>query len=403
MAALPIAAARSGAQSPVPIHVDPPVELTSFQKLLSGEGAFYNQPDYVKITKRNLAQTEALPVTYRWDTENKVIRVVKQIFSIIFFPVVLWQLLHALAGKAIVPASSPCLTAQGDLHKARSSIFVEQDVEWKYKRITIEVDGYQIDAMIVGKVDTLANKRWLLASSGNDTPYESLLTKQYTIQSILSDIQGNAILFNYPGVGASSGLPNRAAMAKAYRAILKFLEEEVGAKEIVGHGYSLGAAVQAEALNTHTLKQDVKYVFVKSHTFSNLSRTVSELAVKVLKLSCLGSTAAYYLTAPVRCLVSLLGWNMDTVASSKKLTVPEIILQTTDTEWYEEPLEDSSKIIDDDLLSPAATLAKALMDDDPQCPKKNKLFIGVPEMHGEPLRHPEALADWIRMYLQGRP
>ena len=34
---------------------------------------------------------------------------------------------------------------------------------WKYKRLTIEVDGYQIDATIMGKPNTLGNGRtWTL-------------------------------------------------------------------------------------------------------------------------------------------------------------------------------------------------------------------------------------------------
>ena len=93
----------------------------------------------------------------------------------------------------------------------------------------------------------------------------------------------NAIVFNYPGVGASSGLPNRQAMAKTYRAMLNFLEDRtngIGATEIIGYGHSIGGGVQGDALKTHELKKDVKYVFVKSRTFSDLSTTASLLMAK---------------------------------------------------------------------------------------------------------------------------
>ena len=57
---------------------------------------------------------------------------------------------------------------------SRSNISL--DGEWKYKRITVEVDGYKIDATIVGKATTLNNGRWMLASNGNGEFYEDKLS-----------------------------------------------------------------------------------------------------------------------------------------------------------------------------------------------------------------------------------
>ena len=184
--------------------------------------------------------------------------------------------------------------------------------EWKVKRLTIEVDGYHIDAAIMGKAATLENGRWVLTSNGNGSFYENHF-HDHNFKQILSKIDRNTILFNYPGVGCSPGLPNRQAMAKAYRAVLAFLEDQkngIGAKEIIGYGHSIGGGIQGEALNSHTLKKDIKYVFIKGRTFSELASVASK--------------TSWLMGA----LVKLLGWNINTLESSKRLKAPEIILQT---------------------------------------------------------------------------
>jgi hypothetical protein len=96
-------------------------------------------------------------------------------------------------------------------------------------------------------------------------------------------------------------------------------------------------------------------------------------------------------------LIKIIGWNMGSVESSKKLQAPEIILQTAAVANYEE-LVDSSKIIDDGIIPAQASLAKTLLDD-PECPKNNKVFIGIPEMHGEALRNPTFLVQKIEALL----
>jgi hypothetical protein len=359
---------------------------TPFKNILGGAKAFYNRPDYLYTTRRDLAQNRALPVIYTWNTENKIIRIVKQVLSIIIFPIGIYNLLHALAGKrAILPVSTPRLMgySENHAHHRRSNISLED--KWKYKRITVGVDGYEIDAMIIGKISTLNNGRWVLASNGNGEFYEDKLASRLNFKEILSGINGNAIVFNYPGVGASSGLPSRQAMAKAYLAMLNFLEDQengVGAKEIVGYGHSIGGGVQGDALKIHDLKKDtIKYVFVKSRTFSDLSSTVSTLVSRALGL-----------------LVKILGWNMDSVESSKKLQAPEIIMQTAKVNRYVE-LTDSSKIIDDGVITANAALAKAMLEDK-KYSKVNKIFIGMPERHNDELNDSSFLTQRINAFLE---
>ncbi len=355
---------------------------TTFKNILNGDMAFYNQPNYLDATRQDFAQNKSLPVNYIWNTENKIIRIAKQIISVIIFPIGIYQLLHALAGKvALLPASTPRLMKYPENHANDSRSSIVLDGEWKYKRIIVEVDGYKIDAMIVGKASTLNNGRWVLASNGNAEFYEDKLLYSWDFKKVLSEVNGNAIVFNYPGVGASTGLPNRKAMAKAYRAMLNLLEDQkngIGAKEIIGYGHSIGGGVQGDALKNHELKKNIKYVFVKSRTFSDLSTTASILTCK-----------------PLGFLVKIIGWNINSVESSKKLKAPEIIMQTAKVDRYEE-LNDHLKIVDDGIISANASLAKELLKDGKY---PNKVFIGIKERHNSQLKDTLFLVKKIEYFI----
>lgn len=336
---------------------------SSFADILSGKNAFYKADDYVETTKRDFSVKSTLPATYVWNTQGKIMRVVKTIFSYLFFPVLL---VHSLAGKhtGLLPASNLEMMGLDEGHAVRSRKNMDFDGEWKYKRFTIDVDGYQIDTVITGKASTLGNGRWVVDSNGNGEFYEYKL-KDREFTQFLTGMNSNGIVFNYPGVASSSDGPSRYAMAKAYRAVLKFVEEEIQAKKIVGKGFSIGGGTQGDALNNYKLKPDIKYVFIKIKTFYDLA------------------AAASYLTHPILGgLVKLLGWNLSSVESSKNLPVPEIVVQTAAVDEPEE-LKDSSKLIGDGVIANEASLAKVLLDDD-SCPKHNKTFIGVYGGHNTP-------------------
>ena len=351
---------------------------------------FYQQIDYVENTRRDFDQVKPLPASYTWDTESKIIRIAKKIFSIIVFPIGLYKLLQNLAGKVIVPASTPSLLSLSDDYAMQVRQNLPLAGDWKYKRVTVAVDGEQIDAAIICKESTFNNGRWFLASGGNAEFYEQNLVWNTDIKSILSEVHGNAIVFNYPGVGASSGVPNRQAMAKAYRAMLAFLEDNIngiGAKEIIGYGHSIGGGVQGDALESHELKSNIKYIFIKSRTFSNLRTEASSM----------GSFLGSFLGS----LVKFFGWNMDSTKSSKKLQVPEIILQTANVHKYQ-ILNDISRLLDDGVIPAQASLAKALLGDD-TCMKENKVFIGIPELHNGGLTDPSFLECQIERFWPDSP
>jgi|GEM_PF-717447 len=360
-------------------------EIPPLHDILGGPNAFYQELDYLASTERDLAENKTLPTRYTWKTERhisgteyKIIRLIKDIFLVIVYP------LHILVGFIVVPASIGF--SREDATKARSTI-LNQDAseQWKFKRLTVEVDGYRVDAMIVGKPSTLSNGRWLLQSNGNYELYENKFEANGSdLQQILRKIEGNALVFNYPGVGASSGFCSRQAMVKAYRAMLKFLEDKekgIGAKQIIGWGHSIGGGVQGDALKTHELKEDIEYVFVKRQTFSDLQTIASALTNR-----------------PLGFLVKIFGWNISSIESSKKLNAPEIIMQTANVQGDYEELDDSSKIIDDGVITAEASLAKRLLDDK-ECPREKKGFIGMPERHNDILRYPSFLAEKINDFL----
>ncbi|KKK67695.1 hypothetical protein LCGC14_2951510, partial [marine sediment metagenome] len=57
-----------------------------------------------------------------------------------------------------------------------------------------------------------------------------------------------------------------------------------------------------------------------------------------------------------------------------------------------------SKIKFDGIIHVDGSLAKELLED-PNCPKNNKLFIGMPEMHTDCLADPSFLAQKIDEFL----
>ena len=326
---------------------------------------------------------------YTWNTEGKISRIFKKILSILIFPVGCYQLIHLLLGKTFFLPSAQYPSYKAD--KIRAEILagrmreclINQNLNVgeypstaftrKYERITIEVDGERIDGMIVRASSSLKTDRWLLCSHGNGQTYEmQLLARDF--HQLLDNLNCNALLFNYPGVIASTGSANRNKMTKAYRAMLNFLEDRrrgLAAKEIIGYGHSIGAAVQAEALAQHTLKSNIRYVFVKSRSFSNLSLAAEELAQLVMEQITydlrnnrsffLLKVLSYFPRRPSKlagALVKIFGWNFSSVESSRRLQVPEIILQTASVKECAR-LNKSSLLVDfDGIITSGASLAR---------------------------------------------
>ncbi len=336
--------------------------MSNFTTILSGSNAFYNQENYADTLSNWVSNTKYTISLGATKTEKKIITFIKKIFEIIFFlPLFIYRSLQTLARVLVIPTTTFFFNKiQKEAIEYLKTSLKKEDL-LKYHRFTVEVDGIKVDAAIVGTVETLAKKRWVLKSNGNAELYEWNLMPDSDFRHILTELNSNALLFNYPKKKDCKEALTPETLGKVYRAMLTFLEEKAEAKEIIGYSFSIGGAVQAKALETHEFKSQVKYVWIKDRTFSNLIKTVNTL-----------------IFPPLGYLVKLLGWNIDTASSSKTLRTPEIILQRASS---------NKTIINDGVISAEASLAKALVKDNTHL-KKRKKIIGLKENHNQSIKNP---------------
>ncbi len=392
--------------------------MGSVQSLLSGETAFYNHPDLVE---KEMLQKSAPAPCYSYNTTSRIWQIARRILLVILLPIGISLLTYRImqwtaACCGLLPAVALAYLPKcicGDIHGMRARLAPSREwttqAGWYHKRISIEVDGQLIDCLITGKSATLQNGRWMITSTGNGESYETRWGQSYyrdfgehSMRELLKEIDCNAISFNCPGVMGSSGVPNKETITKASRAVLKFVEEGLKAEKIVWYGYSMGGAIQAAALNNHQPKEGVKYCFIKDRTFSNLADAADGVAQDFLSILPLSRLIAKL----VKLGVKLLGWNFDSVSSSKTLKEHEIIIQTvrkeallTDFEsdysytesGYTYTKNDYTESVNpetiesDGMITKEASLAYALLTD-PTCPKEKKHFIGIGGWHGTKLR-----------------
>lgn len=375
------------------------------------------------------------PLKYTCTHTKNSSNLLKIVLSIIIFPIGIYQIIHSLIGKLVVPASLKCMNPKSEIDLLRTRLIgtsslenelsrIESSIEngletlkdnkdnndflyknimsltrlkvtlirdfflkksFKHKRITIEVDGYKIDAMILENSYVVDKDKWVLKSLGNASYYEKELNGM-NFYNLLDKTNSNGIVFNYPGVGESSGFVSRSAMVKAYKAVLSFLEYDkqnggMGAKEIIGYGYSIGGGVQGDALKTHILKNNIKYVFVKDRTFSKLAPVASSIFCKLLGF-----------------LVKFFGWNINPIKSSKTLQHPEIIIQSTKDKTNVKKdgiIDNASLIVDDGVIPQKCSLGFKLLSKNYN---NKKTFIGTTKSHNEDIDY-SFLAEEIKKSL----
>ena len=360
--------------------------------VLSGSGAFYCQRDYIEKTRTELAAQGPLPPTEIFDSSSKTVRIIKGVFPKILVPWWMYDFFHTSFGSLFFQPSVSATIAE----QARPRINL--DSEWKYFRFSIVVDGVPVDAMVVGRPSTFTNGRWTLASLGITRIYECLLIDSpeqvcpghppglAPLQQLLSKTQSNAILYNYPGMGASGGFLNLPAMVKAHEALLRFIEDQLHACVIIDKGHSFGGAVQAEAWRTHKVKGDVSYVLVKDRSPLYVIDAVQNLAGRFFAIA-----------------GKILGWNIRTPASSDTLQVPEIHVMCLgnisdsrrfiDPSEISPPGEESSGPFYNDQMVPYYSSTAIYYLQHPSC--VSKVVIGVPDVHGASIEDPEVLAEAI--------
>ncbi len=349
--------------------------------------SFNYDKNYFDQLEEEFSSSVAIPApSYYYPSEQKTQGVAEQIFSHLLLVA---KLPHFLA-RATILRTTPTYSEEY-IDRIRHTVDPQSDdFGWKYKRISVEVHGALIDAMLVMRESTLNNGKWILNSLGHTEIYETHKAEFTDTKQLLLDLDANALIFNYPQIGGSQGFPDRKTLSETYKAMLSFLEDQIagiGAKTIIPYGYSLGGSVQAEALESHELKSDIDYVFIKSRTFSSLGKV---------------GDGKFW---PFGSVIQLLDWGMDTFTSSKKLTVPEIILQSAHVKDAKElRLTDQGLIADDGAFAAESTLAYDLLEAAKKDPflLENKTIIGIPENHVDLLSKEtlKVLAEEIKKALE---
>lgn len=352
-------------------------------QLTDGPDAFYNQANYIARTQADLAARKLLPVSYTWKTESQAWRIFKSVASIIIFPIGIYKLLHGLAGLAVLPGSpmSRIRRVREQMHSYRQ-VYIHPDNPRKYKRVTLQVDGYKIDTVFMVQPENMANRRWLVSAGGNAEFYEYQLAGD-RVTRMGDALQANILVFNPPAVMCSSGLlPQRKAMEKAYRLMIHFLEspyvnaagETVSlADEIILAGHSIGGGVVADTLlSKHKFNPQANHAAAFSRTFKDLSTAADTLILRGVGL-----------------IVKILGWNMNPARAARKTKMPHVVMQTGS----------NGRVIHDGIIAKEAAQATALQ-------KKKRYNQGnimlIAEDHNSPLQEETnaALCARIRRALQ---
>lgn len=408
--------------------------VNPFDQLLYGANPFWSKENESK-TQADLKLRVAPPAIYEVETESKIRRVIKEIFSILLVLPLIYRGLHALVGLAVVPASVMNFKSifgrslQQMRETAAESLYSTDPLTVaarpanpiKIMRLSVNVDGTPVDALLVGRASTLANRRWILMSGGNGEAYEgtlfnflmnerrpsnhSLANHYMNLGKLLGeaqkkkgeeaekgapeDLTPNILMYNNPGVEASKGWATQSALLKAHEALLTMLEDRekgIGANTVMVCGHSLGAGVGGQALSKHKFKYGITYLVLSSRSFSTLAAEISALICK-----CLAG------------LAYLLGWNMGSLDGSKRLAekgIHHVVLQTTkyetnvmgDPEFSSEYPEGEELIKErkngvahDEVIPAQAALGHVLANNNP-----NPDFCHVVACHA---RHNEALND----------
>lgn len=369
--------------------------------VLEGPQAFYNQTDYQEKVERDFAQEGLLPVQYTWKKEGELqwvtvaqlwIGAVGVALSVLenstFFKILaltnvaqlLCLSLFTLYGFSYMNnfTNHGAVKLKARANQLRADIPLKS--EWKFKRLTIDVNGHLVDAVIVGKPSTLNNGKWMIVANRINEVYEEKLKPGSDFMQLVDKLNCNAIVLNYPAVGQSAPKKGwgqnslrRDSAALSSEAALQFLEDKdkgIGAKTIISYSHLSGGWVQEDVLRVHALRPAIKYVVVRNNPIAER-----------------GSNSSFF-----KYVLDFTGLDFFNVRTSNTLEIPEVILSPAKVVVSEE-LHESSK-----LSKNGHPLANAILND-PSCDKTRKLIIGTPEHYEGEIHDPKFLAEKIDLLL----
>jgi hypothetical protein len=342
-----------------------------------------------------------------YETSSKCQRIATEIFKNVLFPLKMYDQMHEIAGAMALPSSmigcfygSPVSAQEGrPVHITRDSKLRESGEDK-----TLLVNGSRVSAHIVScgkKAD-----RWFVVANPNGTLYEEHLLQSGEhraqmrsgdrreipkghVYALAQKLDAHILFFNYPGVGLSEGMPSRHGMIESQRAVWRFAEEQLKAKEIINYGWSIGGGVQGEAIAGFQFKEDLKVASIKDRTFSSMAAAAKGLMGPVIAG---GAT--------------LLGWNINTLAGGLE---GDVVIQTAINRASNE-----RSVFSDGVIKAEAALESALggvqhtwVDLD-SVPYQNNHMRSLPDLDGEingsgrginPLRN---IVNEVRDAVEGR-
>lgn len=335
-----------------------------------------------------------------------VAKVAKWIFSWVLFPVQIHNFSHKLAKRVVLPSAWKDRTAvirfaenwpldtrkmseagfsiwilpilsqfrlKGFLEKWLVSRSTSLDKGWEFKRFVVGVDGEKIDAIFLRqKKLQVANRILFYCCSENELAEGKI--HDVELLSLAHKTHSHVVVWNYSGIGSSTGGGSQGELIKGCRAMLQCIER-LGFKEIISYGHGLGAAVLLSAHSQHRKKEDVLYTVVARSPFSNLSKA----------LSCqYGSLMSLF--------VRFAGWHFDNVKILSSFPYRTLVLHTAAVKSCEY-LKRASQIIPDGVLEDTdAALGTTLLNHAEEL-GWNQQVIGFREVHNEPLSYRQI--EWL--------
>lgn len=348
--------------------------------VLTGSKAFYRERAYKKRAQEDFEQEAPLYPSSSYEPESEGLgsQFLSRVDQIVRGP------LQSFLGSSLFA------TSDSDKIATRARAHIDLETEWVFRRVSVLVDGFKVDGMLMGRPSTLANGRWVLNTLGRSGFYECHVIKNpgemnpdhadylTSMHQMLSRLEANVVYYNPPGMAASEGKTTRSSVDRAHEAFLQFLEYNIGAREIVDYGHSIAGVAQGDSWAAHIPRAGVKYVLVKDRTFKTMSGMIS---------ATMGRSLGY--------LSWLAGWDMDSMQSSKTLPFPEVHILSLKGLRSPQRLTRSSQVEYGDARIPVGeSLGMEFLRSD--APSQGpKLFVGVPERHEDPIQDPSVIADAI--------
>ncbi|WP_213318682.1 CPn0927/CPn0928 family alpha/beta hydrolase fold protein [Chlamydiifrater volucris] len=259
----------------------------------------------------------------------RIIKIVlKVLLYIVLFPLgVLW-ILGKCCQYAVLPISSKFFFNQvmGSLSPSKSKLLTQNiRILWKSGvrhcyRIPIAVaSDCVIDTVVMSFVedrreafDEKCARPWVLVALGNSEAIEGGCREE--ILYLAERLKANVMMFNYPGVGKSTGTPTMAKLAQAHSACLEFLER-YRPSHIYCYGFSLGTVVQGRSLSEHPMRKDVKYIAIKDRGPASMGEAADSLA-RVIPMA--------------KRILTFFNWEVNLANLVKNSKIPEIIICPVD-------------------------------------------------------------------------